>query len=102
MADFTPKRVSESEIFAVDYTALLGEGETITSAVWTNSVKSGADANPGAMISGTASIEGSLVMQKLAGGVAGVSYWPICTAVTSMGQTIVLPEPGYGALAVVA
>lgn len=102
MADFTPKRVSESEIFAVDYTALLAEGETITSAVWSNSVKSGVDANPGAMISGGATITGPMVMQTLTGGVAGVSYWPICTAVTSLGQTIVLPEPGYGALAVVA
>jgi len=100
--DFTPKRIQETEIFSVDYTALLGTGETITSAVWTNSVKEGTDASPSSMVSGFASITGAVVSQKLTGGVAGVYYWPICTAVTSAGQTIILPEPNDGALLVVA
>jgi hypothetical protein len=102
MADFTPKRVAEVETFSVDYTALLGTGETITSAVWSNSVKAGADANPGAMISGFAGIDGAVVNQKIQGGIAGVYYWPICTATTSANQIIVLPEPNDGALLVVA
>lgn len=101
MADFTPKRVAESEIFSVDYSVLLGTGETITSAVWTNSVKEGTDASPNAMISGPASITGAVVSQKLTAGVAGVYYWPICTATTSANQVIILPEPNDGALLVV-
>lgn len=99
--DWTPKRVGETEIFAVDYTALLGTGETISSAVWTNSVKEGTDASPGSMITGSAAISGAVVSQKITGGVAGVYYWPICTATTSLGQIIVLPEPNDGALMVV-
>jgi len=101
MTDFTAKRVGETEIFSVDYAALLGDGVTITGATWTVSVKRGTDATPNAMVSGSASIAGSVVSQKLTGGVAGVSYWPICTATTSDGQTIILPEPYTGALDVI-
>ncbi|PUA17275.1 hypothetical protein [Glaciimonas sp. PCH181] len=101
MSDFTPKRVGETEIFSVDYAALLGIGETITSATWTNNVRVGADPSPGAMIQGVASISGSIVSQRLTGGIGWVRYSPICTAVTSTGQTIILPEPNQGTLLVV-
>lgn len=100
--DFSPKRAMEVEVFTVDFSALLGTGETITSAVWTCSVKEGADASASSMIRGSASVSGAKVSQSIGGGVAGVFYAPICTATTSAGQTLILPEPGYGLLSVLA
>jgi hypothetical protein len=101
MTDFAPKRVAEVARFRVDYSARLGTGVTITNATWTVSVKRGTDANPAAMISGSATIAGPIVSQMLTGGVSGVAYYPICTATTSDGQTLILPEPYTGALEVV-
>ena len=100
MTDFTSKRVGETEVFTVDYTKNLSVGETILSAVWTNSVKTGTDASPGSMIQGVATITGALVSNKITGGIAGVYYTPICTATTSLGQVITLPEPPNGQLLV--
>ncbi len=100
--DFTPKRVVEVEVFTVDYGPRLATGETIISAVWSVSVVSGVDPTPGAMLSGNASFQGSQVSQMLQGGVAGVTYAPICTALTSQGQILVLPDPGTGYLLVKA
>lgn len=100
MTDFTSKRVGETEVFTVDYTKNLNVGETIVSAVWTNSVKTGIDVSPNSMIQGVATIAGPLVSNKITGGIAGVYYAPICTATTSLGQVIVLPEPPNGALLV--
>lgn len=100
MTDFTSKRVGETEVFTVDYTKNLSVGETILSAVWTNSVKTGTDALPGSMIQGVATITGTLVSNKITGGIAGVYYAPICTATTSLGQILVLPEPPNGQLLV--
>jgi len=102
--NFTNKRVAEDVIFSVDYstTGLLADGETITFAVWTNSVREGTDPHPENMISGAASINGSVVSQLIEGGLAEVYYWPICTATTSLGQILVLPDPGQGSLHVVA
>lgn len=96
--DFSPKRVGETEVFTVDFAQLLGQGETITSAVWACTVKEGTDAAPAIMIYGAASISGSQVSQKIRGGVANVYYAPICTASTSAGQVLILPESGYGIL----
>lgn len=98
--DFTPKRVSETEIFTVDYTGNLADGETIVSATWSSSARNAADPSPNSMISGSASISGSQVSIKLTGGIAWVTYYPICAAVTSLGQTLILPDRGSGALKV--
>lgn len=100
--DFSPKRVNEVEVFTVDFSALLGTGETITSAVWTCSVKEGSDAAASSMIQGAAAVSGSKVSQKIANGVAGCWYAPVCTVLTSAGQTLTLPEYGYGSLHVTA
>lgn len=98
--DFTPKRATEQEIFTVDYAGMLATGETIASAVWTMTVAAGVDANASAMIQGSAAIAGSKVSNKITAGIPGVRYAPTCTAQTSLGQTLVLPEYGDGLLEV--
>lgn len=100
--DYTEKRVTEREIISVDFTDDLAIGETILSAVWTCSVKIGTDPAANAMISGTATIVGPIVSTLLIDGLAGVHYYPICTITTSLGQRLVLPDPGQGAIEVVA
>ena len=96
--NFTPKRASEIEVFTVDFAPLLAPGETISSPTWTVSVVNGIDENPNAMVTGPASVNGTTSSQKLALGVPGNLYAPICTAQTSLGQTLVLPEAGQGLL----
>lgn len=98
MTDFTAKRVGETEFFTVDFVNQVTVGATITSATWTNTVKTGVDATPNAMISGAATISGTQVTTRITAGVAGNVYLPICTAVTSDGETLILPEPTNGAL----
>ena len=102
MSNFTPKRSAEIEIFAVDFANLMGDGEVILSAVWTNAVHAGRDALAGAMITGAAMISGTKVNQMIAAGVAGAVYAPTCTALTSAGQVLILPDPGTGLLTVTA
>jgi hypothetical protein len=100
--DFTPKRIAEREVFTVDYAALLGTGETITTAVWSITAQRGIDASASAMIQGSATISGTKVSQVISGGLADVFYAPMCIATTSTGQALVLPEYGNGMLHVTA
>lgn len=96
--NFSPKRAAETEIFTIDYANDLAPGETIIAAVWTSSVVDGIDPNPSATIQGIASISGTKVSNKITAGLPGVRYAPICTAQTSLGQVLVLPEYGDGQL----
>lgn len=96
--DFTPKRVGETEVFTVDFADLLGQGETIVSASWSCSLKEGADPAAASMIQGSPTLAGSKVSTLISSGVAGCWYAPICTALTSLGQVLILPESGYGTL----
>jgi hypothetical protein len=99
--DFTPKRVGESEVLTVDYVDDLAPGETILSASWSMRVKAGSDPAASSMIQGTVTVTGTKVSQMVTAGVAGVLYEPLCTALTSLGQTVELPDPGEGLLMVV-
>lgn len=99
--DYDDKRVGDTEVLSVDYSKQLGAGETIISATWSVRVLSGVDAAPGNMLQGGSTTNGPKVSQMLTGGVAGVYYSPLCTALTSLGQTLTLPDPGRGGLLVV-
>jgi hypothetical protein len=90
MTDFSPKYVGETEVFTFDYVHNLAVGEAIQSALITVQVLDGTDANPVSMVLGGASINGTQVMQRLQGGVAGVYYRIICTATTTGSQNQVL------------
>lgn len=84
------KKPSEAIIEQVDFISQLGPGETLLTAVCTCSVYTGVDANPSAMISGVASIGGTIVSQLVIGGVLGTIYEFLATVTTSLGQKIEL------------
>ena len=77
---------TRTEVF--DFTSSLAISETISSASTTAVVYSGTDASPSSVISGTASISGGQVSQKLTAGTVGVTYLLTCTATTSTSQII--------------
>ena len=85
---FDGKLSGEIVTLAFSFLSHLATGETISSAVTTATVYSGTDASPSSLISGAASISGSTVSQKVIGGTLGVTYILVCSAVTSLGQTL--------------
>lgn len=84
------KRATESRNEVFDFASLIASGETLSTAVTTATVHSGTDSSPSAVISGSASISGTKVTQKLIAGTLGVTYLITCTVTTSAGQTLVL------------
>jgi hypothetical protein len=96
-ADLPPKYVGETKDYEFDFVSELAEGETISSATVSASVYSGTDATPSNIISGADSTSGTIVTQRITGGVLGVIYILLCEAVTSAGQTLRM----YGLLTVV-
>lgn len=71
-----------------DFLSDLQAGETLTGATVVMSVYSGTDASPASMLSGAAGSSGTIVTQKLTGGVLGVIYEALVTATTTLGQTL--------------
>jgi hypothetical protein len=95
-----PKRPGETKSYAFDFISQLAAGETLSTQVVTATVWSGTDASPSSLISGAATSSGSIVSQLITAGVAGVTYYLLCTVTTSTGQTlqlaaflVVLPTP---------
>lgn len=79
------------------FAKLLSAGETLSAgtAVVTVSVKSGTDPNPNAMKSGSPSIVGSDVLQKIISGIDGNDYIITFEVQTSLGhkyvEAVILP-----------
>lgn len=91
-AYFNPKLLGETSILTWDWASRLPDPSvTISTAVVTATVYSGTDASPSSMISGSASISGKNVTQKVTGGTLGVVYELLCTITTSDGQTLQMP-----------
>jgi hypothetical protein len=84
-----PKQVGATKTYPFDFISDLAVSETITGATVTALVWSGNDPTPSNLISGAATISGTVVSQKLTGGVAGNIYAVTCTATTSAGQTLI-------------
>ena len=91
------KAVNENIKQTFDFTSRLAASETISTQVCTASVYSGTDPSPSSLIAGAATASGTIVTQKVIGGIAGVIYELLCTITTSTGQTLQL----MGYLAVV-
>ena len=87
---FPPKLQGSTQNVTFDFISLLAVGETISTKTVTNTVYSGVDASPSAMISGSASSSGTIVTQAITAGVVGVIYYLTCTITTSASQTLVL------------
>lgn len=84
------KLLNETVIETFDFTSRLAASETISTAVTTAAVYSGTDASPSSIISGSATISGQKVTQKIVAGTLGVTYLLTCTITTSLGQTLIL------------
>lgn len=87
---FATKRVSETKKLTFDFLSELGVSETISNASVSASVYSGTDATPSSIVSGSASISGSVVTQAITAGTAGVQYILACSATTSAGQILII------------
>jgi len=83
-----PKLLGETKTITFDFTSSLAIGETISTQTVTASTYSGTDAVPSGVISGAASASGTVVSQKITGGVLGVMYELLCQITTSLGQTL--------------
>lgn len=91
-----PFNVGEEIAVPFDYTAQLPSGETITAASVTPFLYSGTDANYASNPIGAPTINGAVVTQLIAAGVAGCVYRYLCKATFSDGQVreiVVQVEP---------
>lgn len=91
-----PKFTGEIRNQTFDFISSLATAETISTQVVTCTVYSGVDPSPSSVIMGAATASGTIVTQKIGGGVAGVVYELRCTVTTSVGQTLQLT--GYLAI----
>lgn len=80
---FSSKDPEEIVELGFEFANIIETGETISSASFDVSVLAGTDATPAAMLSGAVIIEGTVVSQKIIGGVDGCTYRIECTANTS-------------------
>ena len=81
---FSYKLTTENELFTFDYSPIIASGETINSASCTVQVKDGSDSSPSAILVGTPAISGSQVVQRVSGGLNGVTYRLEMTVNTSL------------------
>lgn len=87
---FPGKLIGETLQCVFDFGSRLAVGETISSATASCSVYSGVDASPSSVLSGSTSISGTKVTQKVTAGTLGVTYKLICTTITSTSQHLQL------------
>lgn len=83
------KRVSTTLILTFDFSDQMSLGETIGNKVVYCELYSGVDATPSAVISGTPTIVGQTITQKITGGSVGAIYTIIAAIDTSAGQELI-------------
>ncbi len=89
--DFDPANPTEDEIYSLDFVNELSTGETLTSVYSvTFTVFQGTDADPSSHLSGSASIVGTVVSQRVAYLTSGVTYTLAFTVLTSLNNYITL------------
>lgn len=86
---FSEKKAGESVLLGFDMVRLLGAGESIVSASFSVAVLRGVDTDTTLMKSGSAVVSGTLVKQRIQGGVAGCYYIIEVAATTSSGNTYI-------------
>lgn len=85
-----PKDVGENRVVGFDFSTELAAGENLSGASVAVTVIAGSDPASNAILSGSPFILGSLVKQRVVGGVAKTTYHLRCTATTDGGNTIVV------------
>jgi hypothetical protein len=88
---FPPKDPAESIVVTFDFTTISGV-TTVSTPVIDVSVVKGTDAAPSALKSGSASVQGAKVLQRIVGGVDGCVYELHCQADTPDGSRYVISE----------
>ena len=73
-ASFAPKDPAEIVLLAFDFADAAGPAVTLSGSTVSVSVHRGADANPSAILSGSPTINGLQVLQRVVGGLGGVTY----------------------------
>lgn len=85
------KDPAEAIFLGFDYAADLDTAETLSgSPTVTASLIAGTDPTPSALLSGSPSVVGAVVLQRVVGGVAGASYTLRCQITTSASRVLVL------------
>lgn len=84
-ADVQSKLIGETITVRFEFLDQMAFGETLSLPFVTVSLFSGVDYSPSAILSGTASVDGSAVEQKITDGMAGVVYVLTATATGSSG-----------------
>ena len=85
------KRTAEVDVFAFDFKTQLESGETINTPTWAFAVAADSPSTEAPVTlatSGSSTISGSKVLQKLTGGLSGVKYVVTCRVATSTGRTL--------------
>lgn len=77
------KDVEEIDVLTFDFAPGLVAGESVASVSVTCEAYDGEDASPSALLSGTAQVTGNTALQKITGGVEGVTYHLRAVAVLS-------------------
>jgi hypothetical protein len=95
---FSPKDPRETFPVSIDFTNLLGVGETVSSVVFSVQVVNAVDPNAAAMISGAGTVSGNVCSQTITGGINGVTYLISALATTSLNNKLI----GAGLLTVQA
>lgn len=85
-ATIGPKDIAESKIVEFPFGSEMGSGEAIASATVTITVVTGTDAAPGTMLIGLPVTAGTSVLQRVAGGVVGVTYHIKATVTSTTGS----------------
>lgn len=83
-ATFTYKLTTENELFSFNYSPILADGETLNTATCVVQVKDGSDPNPSSILVGSPAISGAVAVQRVSGGLNGVTYRLEMTVTTSL------------------
>lgn len=83
------KFVGETVDIDFDMLSRLEVGQTIATAAVNISVFSGTDPNPTSMLSGVATISGTMIRQRVMGGLPGVIYMVWASARTNNGEILI-------------
>lgn len=87
---FEGKLLNETVTETFDFTSRLTSTETLSTASVAATVYSGTDPSPSSIISGSSTISGQKITQKVTAGTLGVVYKLLATVTTSLGQTLQL------------
>ena len=87
---FSTKDPAADRTFSFGMPGWLEPGETLTGVVFSMLVVSGVDANPSAMLSGAGQVSGTDVLQRVLGGIDGVTYRLRAVVTTSNPHTLVV------------